>query len=306
MSLRGVLRPGHVCIRVLDMDASLHHYRDVLGLIETDRDDQGRVYLKGWDEHDHSSVILRQADKAGMDFMGFKVDSKESLERLEKRLQEYGLTTERIPAGELKATGERVRFVIPTGHQIELFAEKEIVGNGMPYVNPDAWPDGIVGMRATRFDHCLLYGPDIEGSVKVFTDVLDFDITEQVTVNDEKIGLFVTCSNKAHDLAFIKHPDPDKLHHVSFYLETWEDVLRAADIISKEDISLDIGPTRHGITRGATIYFFDPSGNRNEVFSGGYIWYPDKPVLTWNQDQLGKAIFYHDRKLNDRFLTVVT
>ncbi|MFD1961557.1 hypothetical protein ACFSHP_25495 [Novosphingobium panipatense] len=29
-------------------------------------------------------------------------------------------------------------------------------------------------------------------------------------------------------------------------------------MISRYDISLDIGPTRHGITRGQTIYFFDP------------------------------------------------
>jgi catechol 2,3-dioxygenase len=30
-------------------------------------------------------------------------------------------------------------------------------------------------------------------------------------------------------------------------------------------------PARHGITRGTTIYFFDPAGNRNEVFAGlGY------------------------------------
>ena len=56
---------------------------------------------------------------------------------------------------------------------------------------------------------------------------------------------------------------------MAFYLNTWEDVLRAADIIGKKNVSLDIGPTRHGITRGQTIYFFDPSGNRNEVFSGG-------------------------------------
>ena len=53
----------------------------------------------------------------------------------------------------------------------------------------------------------------------------------------------------------------------------------AADIIARYNIALDIGPTRHGITRGQTIYFFDPSGNRNEVFSGGYIHYPDHPVL---------------------------
>ena len=80
----------------------------------------------------------------------------------------------------------------------------------------------------------------------------------------------------------------------------------AADIISKKDVSLDIGPTRHGITRGATIYFFDPSGNRNEVFSGGYIAYPDKPTITWTDEELGRAIFYHDRKLNDAFLSVLT
>ena len=84
------------------------------------------------------------------------------------------------------------------------------------------------------------------------------------------------------------------------------DVLKAADIISKKNVPLDIGPTRHGITRGETIYFFDPSGNRNEVFSGGYIYYPDKPVLTWTDDELGKAIFYHDRKLNEKFLSVFT
>ena len=71
-------------------------------------------------------------------------------------------------------------------------------------------------------------------------------------------------------------------------------------------MSLDIGPTRHGITRGETIYFFDPSGNRNEVFSGGYIYYPDKPPLVWTDDELGRAIFYHDRKLNDNFLSVLT
>ena len=43
---KGVMRPGHVQIRVLDLEAAVKHYTDLLGLIETDRDDQGRVYLK--------------------------------------------------------------------------------------------------------------------------------------------------------------------------------------------------------------------------------------------------------------------
>ncbi|HCE76743.1 MAG TPA: catechol 2,3-dioxygenase, partial [Dehalococcoidia bacterium] len=55
-----------------------------------------------------------------------------------------------------------------------------------------------------------------------------------------------------------------------------------------------------------TIYFFDPSGNRNEVFAGGDYHYPDHPPVTWDAEELGKAIFYHDRVLNERFLTVLT
>ncbi|HEY0253335.1 MAG TPA: VOC family protein, partial [Kofleriaceae bacterium] len=87
---------------------------------------------------------------------------------------------------------------------------------------------------------------------------------------------------------------------------SWHDVGHAADLIVKHDMPLDIGPTRHGITRGQTIYFFDPSGNRNEVFSGGYTYYPDSPTRVWAAENIGKAIFYYDRVLNERFLSVVT
>ena len=43
-------------------------------------------------------------------------------------------------------------------------------------------------------------------------------------------------------------------------------------------------PTRHGITRGHTVYFFDPVGNRNEVFSGGY-----KIDSDWEVDHLDRG-----------------
>ena len=310
MALTGVLRPGHVALRVLELEAALRHYVDVLGLIETARDAQGRVYLKAWDEHDHHSVVLRQADSPGMDYMGFRVDSGHTLERLAQEVEQSGLATgcQWIPAGEHPHTGVRFRFTIPTGHAIELFAEKDKVGCLTGDSNPDPWPDDLRGMAPSRFDHCLLYGDDLDGTVKLFRDVLGFSLTEQVVAGPDKlqIAAFLSCSNKAHDVAFIRHPEKNKFHHASFNLDNWNDVLKAADIISKKDVSLDIGPTRHGITRGATIYFFDPSGNRNEVFSGGYIAYPDKPTITWTDEELGRAIFYHDRKLNDAFLNVLT
>ena len=113
------------------------------------------------------------------------------------------------------------------------------------------------------------------------------------------------CGESPHDIAFIKGPN-GKLHHFAFHLGDWNDILKAGDIFSMDDVPIDIGPTRHGITRGVTIYFFDPSGNRNEVFAGGYRTGPDFPTITWTEDQLGKGIFYITRELNDRFTTVFT
>src|SRR6266404_9343490 len=311
MAITGVLRPGHVSIRVLDLNEAVKHYTEVLGLLETARDAHGRVFLKAWDEHDHHSVVLREADAAGMDYMGWRVDSPATLKKLAADVEKSSLATDCvwIAAGEHPKTGERFRFTIPTGHVMELYAEKEKVGNGMPILNPEAWPDGLKGMAPSRFDHCLLYGDDLDGTVKLFTEVLGFSIAEQVMTAANKkfmIGAFLSCSNKAHDVAFIRQPVKGKFHHASFELGSWEKVLRAADILSRTRTSIDIGPTRHGISRGETIYFFDPSGNRNEVFSGGYIYYPDKPTITWTDDQLGPAIFYHDRKVNEAFLSVVT
>ena len=246
-----------------------------------------------------------------MDYMGWRVDSAATLQKLAADVERSGLASQStwVPAGEHPMTGERFRFTIPTGHVMELFADKEKVGNGLPLRNPDPWPDGLRGMAPSRFDHCLLYGDDLDGSVKLFIDVLGFALTEEVVAGPEKlmIGAFLTsCSTKPHDVAFIRQPVKGKFHHASFVLDGWGDVLKAADIIAKKNVTLDIGPTRHVITRGETIYFFDPSGNRNEVFSGGYIYYPDKPVLTWTDDELGKAIFYHDRRLNEKFLSVFT
>ena len=142
MAMTGVLRPGHAQMRVLDIEESVDFYSKVLGLVETGRDAQGRVYFKTWEERDHNSVILRQAETAGIDFFAFKVDSDATLAKLEKDLNAYGVATKRIPAGELLETGERVRFTLPTGHDIELYSQKTAIGNEMGELNPEAWCAG--------------------------------------------------------------------------------------------------------------------------------------------------------------------
>lgn len=311
MAMTGVLRPGHTQIRVLDLDEAVHFYRDVLGLEETGRDSEGRVYLKCWEERDHHSVILNQAESAGLDFFGFKVLDDATLDKLEADLKAYGLTTERIPAGDLMETGERVRFEIPSGHLIELYSQKNAIGNGLQIRNPPPWTKASEkGIAPTRLDHCLLYGPNIAEVQKIFVEVLGFYLVERVLSPEEdaNVAIWMSCSHKVHDIAFVEHPEPGKLHHNSFLLETWEQVLRASDLMAMNDIKVDIGPTRHGITRGCTIYAWDPSGNRFETYTGGYQPYPDYEPYTWTFDGLGEGggLDYAQRKLHETFLTVVT
>jgi catechol 2,3-dioxygenase len=310
MALTGVLRPGHVQVRVLDMAEAKQFYGNVLGLVETGTDAQGRVYYKAWDERDHNSVIIRQADRAGLDFMGFKVLDVATLNKFESDLKAYGLKTERIPAGDLLETGERVRFELPSGHLIELYAQKTHVGNGMSALNPPPWCAASEhGIAPVRLDHALLYGPNVDKVLDIFTKVLGFTLTEYVTAPDSdfKAAIWLSCSHKAHDIAFVMNETPGKLHHVSYLLETWEKVLRAGDIMSMNKIAVDFGPTRHGITRGSTIYAWDPSGNRFETFCGGSQPYPDWEPLAWNWEGFGDGgLDYHQRRLHETFLTVVS
>ncbi|WP_298282585.1 catechol 2,3-dioxygenase [Acidocella sp.] len=306
MALTGVLRPGFAQLRVLDMEKALEHYTKRMGLYEVTTGHDGRVYLKCGDEFDHHSLVLRQCDQAGIDMFAFKVASDADLDAFEARIADYGFAVDHVAAGEQPGMGRRIGWTIASGHRIELYAHADLSDPKPMIHNPDVWDLEPHGMAARRMDHCLLYGQDIEKNLDFFTKVLDFKCAERVDMPDGLLAIWLTCSTKAHDIAFVKYPEPAKLHHVAFELKDWHAVGHAGDIITRYNISVDVGPTRHGITRGETIYFFDPSGNRDEVFAGGYTYYPDNPTRTWDETQVGKGIFYYERKLNDAFLSVVS
>src|SRR5690606_14641254 len=114
------------------------------------------------------------------------------------------------------AEGEAVRFRVPTGQFVELYHDIEVVGNGLPLVNPDPWPDGLVGIDTPRLDHLLIAGDDVEGTTQLFMDVFGFHMSENVVLPDGKyLATWLFTTNTPHDLAVIKGPDA-KLHHIAF------------------------------------------------------------------------------------------
>lgn len=304
MAITGVMRLGFVAIRVMDLDKAIEHYCGVLGLRESGRE-TGRVYLKGWDEHDHHSVVLIESDRAGMEYCGFKVRTEEDLVTFQNKLEALGVATEKVAATDL--LGEALRFQVPTGHEIYLYASMKRVGNELNTRNPEFEPDGLVGLAAPMMEHCLLYGPNIAETEKIFCDGLGFSPSERLVAPDGVVkATFLASGTKMHEIAFIEHEESAKFHHVSFWLGSDDAIMRAANLFGKLGIRIDEGPTQHGIGRARTIYFFDPSGNRNEVFSGSYYYYPDKPTLTWDATEIGKAISYPQRRMNESFMTVLT
>jgi catechol 2,3-dioxygenase len=299
----GILRLSHVEVKVPDLELCTAYYTEVLGLVEVDREPE-RVYLKCWDEYDHHSVVLRYAPRYGLEHMSYRVEREEDLEELERAVEAYGIPVKRVPAGEERGQGEAIRFETPSGHLMELVHRLERVGNLLPKTNPPPEPQGLVGIHPPRIDHVFVMAEDVDEATRFYRQVLGFRLTEQLVARDgHLLGAWLERSHSPHDLALVTGPN-GALHHFAFWVDDWNDVRRAADILAYHGVRIDVGPTRHGITRGYTIYFFDPVGNRNEVFTGGYWVDPDFEPITWTEDEMGRAIFYYEGALNQRFLTV--
>lgn len=313
----GVMRIGHASLKVMDMAAAVRHYEKVLGMKTTMQDKHGNVYLKCWDEWDKYSLVLTPSDQAGLNHVAYKVRHDDDLDALQKRIEAYGISTTMLAEGTMPATGRMLQFNLPSGHEMRLYAAKEFVGTDVGSVNPDPWPDDIKGAGAHWLDHCLLMcevNPEaginkVAESTRFVMECLDFGLAEQVMVGPDssvQAATWLYRTSTPHDLAFVAGPRMG-LHHIAFFLDSWEDVLKAADVMGKNRTKIDVAPTRHGITRGTTIYFFDPSGNRNETFAGlGYLAQPDRPVTTWTEDHLGSGIFYHTGELVPSFTEVYT
>lgn len=186
--------------------------------------------------------------------------------------------------------GEAISFCIPSGQTMMLYHEMEQVGRAV--APPDIVPHELTGIAPCRLDHLVISAENPDQTVRLLTSVLGFRIGEQILDPEgHSVASFLFRTNTPHDIAILKGPN-SKFHHVAFYLDDWNEVKRAAEILAHNQHRVEVPPSQHGITRGCTTYFRDPAGNRIETFAGGYITYPDFPTITWSVDQLERSLFY--------------
>ena len=75
-----IVRSSHVVLDVVDLKASAEFYENAVGLHVEDRDTTA-VYLRGSEEHQHHSLVLRKAPHAACHRLGFKVGNEEDLDK---------------------------------------------------------------------------------------------------------------------------------------------------------------------------------------------------------------------------------
>lgn len=303
----GVMRLGYVHSRQTDLPRSVAYYTDTLGMKVTHVEGDGRTYLKAWDEHDHHSVVL-EGGGVGVVKLGYKCAREDDLNTFENRAQQFGCLTERMAKGENIGIGDGVRVILPSDHVLELYAEADYLGSELGNLNPKVALRNPIGASVPRLDHAVITAEDPLTMERFFAECLDFRPTERIVDNldDENLlGSFMACGNSPHDIAILPGPN-GKLHHFAFECEDWHAVLRSGQIFGDDDVTVEEGPKQHGITRGQTVYMFDPSGNRNEVFAGGYRVFEDTKPITWTSDQLAKGVFYVGTEMSETFLNSVT
>ena len=133
---------------------------------------------------------------------------------------------------------------------------------------------------------------------------------EYLSNDDGILAGWLRVTPLVHDVALIKKevlPTPARLHHISYWLNDSQDILRAADILKENGLQF-IGPGKHGVSQAIYLYVMDPgSGCRVELFSGGYlIFEPDWEPVEWTMEERALSNTYWGDTVQDKELNNIT
>ncbi|MFX7747896.1 VOC family protein, partial [Acinetobacter baumannii] len=60
-----------------------------------------------------------------------------------------------------------------------------------------------------------------------------------------------------------------RFHHVTYAVDSREDVLRAADVFLEHGVFIETGPHKHAVQQTFFLYVYEPGGNRVEIANAG-------------------------------------
>ena len=145
-----------------------------------------------------------------------------------------------------------------------------------------------------RLDHLNCLAADIAANRLFFERYFGFRLTEQIVLDDgTEAAMWMTCTNKSYDFAYSResHGLRNRFHHLTFALDSREDILRAADIFLEAGVHIETGPHKHAIQQTFFLYVYEPGGNRVEVANAGarLVLAPDWRPIVWTEAERRKG-----------------
>jgi catechol 2,3-dioxygenase len=290
--IRDVAHLGHVELLTPDLDASRQFFVETFGLDEVATVGDS-IYLRAWGDFDRTTLKLTQASTAGVGHVGWRTVSPQALRRRVAALEAAGNEGTWIE-GDI-GHGAAYRFRDPDGHLMEIYYEAERyeapadARAALPN-QPQAYP--ARGAAPRRIDHLNLLCENVPGTSGFLEQLLGFRVREEIVVDDRQVAAWMSVTPQPHDIALTRDRSGrrGRLHHVTYWMDTREDVLRAADILSDRGVFIEAGPAKHARTQGFFLYMYEPGGNRVELFSGGFMIYaPDWQTVTWSEEDASRT-----------------
>jgi catechol 2,3-dioxygenase len=284
---------GHVELLTPKPEDSLRFFEQVLGM-EVEATEGRSVFLRGWGDYQRYSLKLTQSEQAGLGHMALRAWSPEALERRVAAIEAAGLGQGWID-GDL-GHGPAYRFTDPDGHVMELYFETEKY-EPPEHLRPSLknQPQRYLGRGAAvkRLDHVNVLARDVAANRRFAEDALGYRLYERIQLDDgTEAGAWLSLTIAAHELIYVAdaHRMEGRLHHLAFWVDTREEVLRAADLFLDHGIHIEAAPSKHAIAQGFFLYGIEPGGNRIEVTTGGYfVFDPEHPPTVWTVAERAKG-----------------
>src|SRR5207247_2913965 len=224
------------------------------------------VYLRAWDDYEHHTLKLTASRVAGMGHVAFRATSPEALERRAAIIDAAGFGTGWTD-GDL-GHGRTYSFRTTDGHKMEIYYDTEWYAPPpelKPALKNQAQRFPARGVNVRRLDHLNCLAVDIKANRLFFENYLGLRTTEQIVLNDgTEAAMWMTMCNKSYDFAYTRdhYGKAGRFHHVTYALDSREEILRAADIFLENGIHIETGPHKHAIQQTFFLYVYEPGGNR--------------------------------------------
>jgi catechol 2,3-dioxygenase len=284
---------GHAELLTPFPEESLRFFTELFGM-EVEAREGSSVFLRGWGDYQRYSLKLTESALPGLGHMAIRAWSQQALERRVRAIEASGLGIGWID-GDL-GHGPAYRFSDPDGHTFELYYESERY-RPPPHLRPALKnvPQRYVGRGAAvkRLDHVNLLAQDVAASRQFAQQQLGFRCYEQIVLDDgSEAGAWMSLTIAAHELIYVAdHAGArGRLHHLAFFVDTREEVLRAADLFLDADVPIEAAPSKHAIAQGMFLYVYEPGGNRVEVTTGTHFIYdPAFEPVVWSEAERARG-----------------